>query len=131
MHNFVLIFLYAHAGKVQPELSDREISYFENLDTTSQVTPVDYEMLRQLHIDADYNKSETQFLYEGFKNGFSLEYEGLPNVKLESPNLKLRVDNEVNLWNKVKKEVKLGRYTGPFPKNSISILYSITYRVCP
>ena len=35
-------------------------------------------------------------------------------MKVKSPNLKLNIGDEVDLWNKVMKEVKLGRYAGPF-----------------
>ena len=37
------------------------------------------------------------------------------NVQVKSPNLKLEgVGDELTLWNKVMKEVKLKRYAGPF-----------------
>ena len=51
---------------------------------------------------------------KGFRNGFSIGYNGPENVKLDSPNLKLNVGNETILWNKVMKEVQKGRYVGPF-----------------
>ena len=48
-------------------------------------------------------------------DGFSLGYEGPHNVKQYSPNLKLNnKTEEIVLWNKVMKEVKEGRYAGPF-----------------
>ena len=52
---------------------------------------------------------------DGFSNGFSLEYEGtLTQSKRFAPNLKLRIGSKVELWNKVVKEVELGRFAGPF-----------------
>ena len=56
-----------------------------------------------------------EFLHSGFKNGFSLCYQGpLRKEKRFSPNLKLRVGSHIELWNKVMKEVQAGRYAGPF-----------------
>ena len=52
---------------------------------------------------------------DGFKHGFSLQYQGtLKDCKRTAPNLKLRVGNKLELWNKVMNEVELGRYAGPF-----------------
>ena len=79
------------------------------------MTPVDVNKLEQLLQETDYDASKTQFLVDGFKNGFRLGYTGNRKVRLKSPNLKFRgVGNEVELWNKVMKEVKLCRYAGPF-----------------
>ena len=71
--------------------------------------------LEKLLIESDYCPEKTQFLVNGFKNGFPIGYVGNPDVKLTSPNLKFRgVGNKTILWNKVMKEVKLKRYAGPF-----------------
>ena len=66
-------------------------------------------------VESEYDKTETKFLVDGFKNGFSIGYEGNEQVKIKSPNLKFReVGDPVQLWNKVMKEVKEERYAGPF-----------------
>ena len=73
------------------------------------------EVLQQLLIESEYDKEETEFLVEGFKNGFSIGYNGNQNVRINSPNLKFReVGNATMLWIKVMKEVKEHRYAGPF-----------------
>ena len=65
--------------------------------------------------DAGYDKKETDFLVNGFKEGFSIGYQGPEQVKIKSPNLKFQgVGNHIVLWNKVMKEVKEGRYAGPY-----------------
>ena len=51
---------------------------------------------------------------DGFENGFSLGYRNDQKVKITAHNLRLRVGNEIDLWNKVMKEVKLKRYARPF-----------------
>ena len=57
---------------------------------------------------------QTQFLYDGFLNGFSIGYQGPKEVQLYSANLRIRVGSPTILWNKVIKEVRLGRFAGPF-----------------
>ena len=52
---------------------------------------------------------------QGFKNGFSLEYQGsIHGIRRTSQNLPFRIGDEKILWSKVMKEVKLGRFAGPF-----------------
>lgn len=92
--------------------------YFENLDLETVVTPVNADCLEQLLVQLKYDREKTAFLVQGFKNSFSLGYQGKKDVRRTTPNLKLRIGNETILWNKVMKEVKLGRYVGPFKKIS-------------
>ena len=92
-----------------------EVLQYENFDLDNIKTPVNVEMLEQLLKQSNYDKIETEFLIGGFPNWFSLGYQGPENVKIKSPNLKFReVGNPIILWNKVMKEVKEGRYAGPF-----------------
>ena len=79
------------------------------------MTPVKVDVLQKLLEQLNYDADETQFLVDGFKNGFSIGYEGPQDVKITSPNLKFReVGSPTELWNKVMKEVKEKRYSGPF-----------------
>ena len=97
------------------DYTEPEILYYENFDIESVVTPVNSEVLRELLQEANYDEQETEFLYNSFKYGFSICYEGSTEAKITSQNLKFHgVGNETILWNKVMKEVKLGRYAGPF-----------------
>ena len=50
----------------------------------------------------------------GFRTGFSLEFNGDRKVKRFSNNLKLTVGNKTVLWNRIMKEVKEERVAGPF-----------------
>ena len=86
-----------------------------SLNLEDIVTPVQADILEQLLIQSNYDKRKTEFLIEGFRNGFSLKYEGnLKNCKRLAPNLKLRIGSKLELWNKVMNKVELGRYAGPF-----------------
>ena len=93
-----------------------DILYYENFDLENVVMLVNVEHLKELLNQTSYNKRKSEFLIDGFENGFSIGYEGNMKIKRTSPNLKLRVGNEVELWNKIMKEVKEGRYAGPFSK---------------
>ena len=95
-------------------MNSREILCYENLDMTSLVTPVKYKELDKLLRQSKYDPCKSKLLVHGFKHGFSLGYQGPTKVKMKFPNLKLNCGDEVDLWNKVMKEVKLKRFAGPF-----------------
>ena len=92
-----------------------DILQYENFDLDSIKTPVNVKSFKKLLLDSNYDVKETEFLIEGFQNGFSIGYEGPECVKIKSPNLKFRqVGGPVTLWNKVMKELKEQCYAGPF-----------------
>ena len=73
------------------------------------------DILGNLLQNSGYNVHKTKKLVNGFKNGFDLGYRGPSKVRQTSPNLKFTIGNEVELWNKVMKEVQAKRYAGPYP----------------
>ena len=67
--------------------------------------------------DSGFSKQfpqKAEELIQGFTNGFDMGYRGPKKVQRRSPNLKFRIGDETDLWNKVMKEVKLLRYAGPY-----------------
>ena len=90
--------------------------YFENFNLTEVVTPVDVDAFEELLKESTYPQEKTQFLTQSFREGFNLGYRGPMDIQKNSRNLKLCVGNETILWNKIMKEVKHNRYTGPFQK---------------
>ena len=88
--------------------------YFENFNLETFHTPVDADKLEELLIESNYDPTKRDFVVKGFRKGFDLGYRGRKNVQIRSPNLKFAVGDEIDLWNKVMKEVKLLRYAGPF-----------------
>ena len=98
------------------ELNKHEkIEQFSNTNLTDIITPVKGDRLKLLLNQAGYDQAKTEFLFDGFTNGFSLQYTGkLTRVRRYAPNLKIRIGSPIELWNKVMKEVSLGRYAGPF-----------------
>ena len=91
-----------------------EILQYSNTDLKNIVTPVNVEVYRQFLKESGYDSSKTEYLYKGFKYSFSMGYAGEEHVRHFSPNLKLRVGSQLEIWNKVMVEVKAGRYAGPF-----------------
>ena len=61
------------------------------------------------------------FLVEGFREGFTLGYEGPSGHKDESDNIPFSpgVGDKFELWDKIMKEVKLKRFLGPWAKGNI------------
>ena len=68
----------------------QEILMFENLDVELIKTPVDVDKFQELLEKSNYDHIETQFLIDGFREGFSIGYAGPENVKITAPNLKFR-----------------------------------------
>ena len=62
----------------------------------------------------NYDRTETEFLLDGFTNGFDIGYRGVENRQSTSKNIPFTVGDKVELWNKIMKEVEAGRYAGPF-----------------
>lgn len=60
-----------------------------------------------------YNKIEAEFLYDGFKNGFPLQYSG-PRVARDSNNLRSTLLNPEIINSQINKEIIAGRVAGPF-----------------
>ena len=55
---------------------------------------------------------KTEELIEGFTNGFDLGYRGTKQRCDYAENIPLRIGSKTELWNKIMKEVELGRYAG-------------------
>ena len=94
-----------------------DVHIFENFNLTEIVTPINPDKFKQLLVETGYNRSKTKEIITGFREGFPLGYQDMKTgIQQRAPNLKLRVGNEVELWNRVMKEVQLKRYAGPFAK---------------
>ena len=87
-----------------------------NLDFKNIVTPVKVEIYESMLKNAGYDEQKTDFLVKGFKNGFSLGYQGPKKVAKKSANLKFTVGSSTELWNKIMTEVKAKRYAEPFKR---------------
>ena len=88
----------------------------ENFDLKNVITPVKSEVLAQLLREAGYDERKTIFLERGFTSGFNICYERPTCRQSEADNIPFTIGNHVVLWNKLMKELGLGRVAGPFEK---------------
>ena len=79
------------------------------------VTPINVPRLQALLHTSKYDVEKARKLVQGFQQGFDIGYQGPLIRKNTARNLPLNIGTKLDLWNKVIKEVRLGRYTGPFP----------------
>ena len=110
---------------MEPRQADREILDYSYLDYEDIVSPIDPDLLEQLLLDTDFEIEKRRKLVNGFREGFELGYQGPLNRKDTSDNLSFMVGDSVDLWLKVMKEVKLGRYVGPFLESDIPYQYYV------
>ena len=75
-------------------------------------------MYEKLLKQANYPINKSNFLLDGFRQGFDIGYSGPRERVSESDNIPFKpgVGDEVEMWNKMIKEVSLGRYAGPYEK---------------
>ena len=92
----------------------RHVDRFENLDWRKVVTPIKVDILEDLLVKLQYDRNETAFLVKGFTEGFLIGYKGPKMRQDTSRNIPFTIGDKFELWNKIMKEVKLGRYAGPF-----------------
>ena len=96
-------------------VADGDVLQFSNTDVTSVCTPVHVDRFEKLLKESKYDPAEIQLIIKGFREGFDIGYRGpTTGIRRTAPNLKLNVGSELELWNKVMKEVQLGRFAGPF-----------------
>ena len=86
-----------------------------NYKLTDIVTPVKADLLGKMLRLANYDTNETDYLVQGFSNGFSLEYEGTFDRSDYSENIPLRdIGTPRDLWEKMMKEIRLKHFAGPY-----------------
>ena len=78
------------------------------------MTPVKADVLKWWLNKSNYEPGETSYLVNGFKEGFDIEYKGPQNRKDQANNIPFKIGNKKVMWNKIMKEVEIGRYAGPY-----------------
>ena len=109
------ITIFVLESNSQQTAGEDRVDHFENLNFTNIITPIDADKLKLALLETDYDPEQTTYLYKGFTEGFDFSYRGPVNRRNVSANIPIRIRSKVILWNKVMKEVRLGRYAGPFP----------------
>ena len=74
------------------------------------------ELLETWLKQSGYDHKETEYLVNGFRYGFDLQYEGPVNRTDQARNIPLdkNIGSDVDVWEKMMKEVALGRFAGPY-----------------
>ena len=91
--------------------------------TLNLPTPVNPERLK--HLLAGYEPSIADFLFHGFKNGFSIHFEGI-HFSSDSNNLTSATENPSVVDAKIAKELEAHRLAGPFHNPPL-----IPFRISP
>ena len=94
--------------------ADDRVSFHTNYNLTTIFTPVRVQVLERLLRATNYDPVESNYLIDGFKNGFDFHYEGPVDRQDRSDNLPFRVGNKFELWDKIMKEVHNLRLAGPY-----------------
>lgn len=84
-------------------------------DQNKMPTPINADQLES-YLDG-YDEKKKQYLLQGFRKGFSLEYQG-PRKPFSCPNLKSAIDNPKVIEEKNNKELEYDRVEGPFKTKS-------------
>ena len=71
-------------------------------------------MFKRLLEESLYDPQKIEHLVVGFTHGFDMGYRGPTARQDTADNIPIRVGSTTDMWNKIMKEVQLGRYAGPF-----------------
>ena len=78
-----------------------------------QVLPTPVSSAKLAEVLEGYDSNIKNFLLQGFREGFHLNYEG-ERVSVRAPNLKSALENPGEVRKKISKEISAGRIAGPF-----------------
>ena len=87
---------------------------FTNYELNDIVTPIKVEVLGEYLQLSGYDPLKSREILNGFEKGFDIGYRGPMDRQNWSQNLPLTIGTETDIWNKLMKEVKLGRHAGPY-----------------
>ena len=94
------------------KVNEREILQFSEPNWKEILTPIRVLNLQHLLKQSGYPPEKSEEIVQGFKQGLDIGYRGPVDQTDEAENLSFNIWDGVDLWNKVMKEVELGRYAG-------------------
>ena len=104
-----------------------DISQFSNFVLDDTVTLINVRVHGNLLEEMGYDGRKTRELIKGFTGGFDIGYGGPKVRKDTSANIPITVGSDLDMWNKVMKEVEAACYAGPFE----AIPYTESYMQSP
>ena len=89
-----------------------------DFDIDGIVTPIKIDKYEHLLRISKFDIDKSNYLLAGSAKGFDIGYRGPENRKDVAKNIPIidEVGSETEMWEKLMKEVKLGRHAGPFTK---------------
>ena len=100
------------AGK---KVADEKImECIPNFDLENIITPVNWEVLRDMLHEVVCDSGEIKFLVDGFSKGFEIGYEGPQERQQYAKNLPIKCGSAIQHRNKMVKDVNLRRFAGPY-----------------
>ena len=93
---------------------NQEVDMEYNGNLNDIVTPIQVAEYAGLLFRAGYDPEKATELVQGFSQGFDIGYRGPTRRQSTSRNIPFSIGNEVVMWNKIMKEVRMGRVAGPF-----------------
>ena len=98
--------------KLDIKKRDRTWCKYHNLQDLT--TPIEVSVLTRLLEESNYDSDETNFIINGFTEGFDVGYRG-PTLRQDtSNNIPFTVGDEYDMWEKLMKEIKMKRVAGPY-----------------
>ena len=114
--------------KIHQQLLSKQRSNLSDVHKLA-FTPIKVDVLMK-YLAGYPDQDIASFLYEGFKYGFKLCYEG-PRQSVVFPNLKSIQSHEVEAINIILKEVELGRISGPYMQKPLQNLIASPVGIIP
>ena len=89
-----------------------------NYNLFEVVTPIKINKYARLLEDSGFDVEKSRFLVKGFQDGFDIGYRGPQFRRDTSRNIPISkaVGSESEMWEKLMKEVSVGRHSGPYLK---------------
>ena len=91
-----------------------EVEHFSNFDLETIVTPLNVKEYSKLLKQSGCCTNETEFLLQGFTQGFDIGYKGPTDRQSKSKNIPFTIGNKEEMWAKIMKEVKAKRFACPY-----------------
>ena len=102
------------ANLTYTELVDEEFRGIGNFLLHDIVTPIKIDKYKYFMELFGFEEEKKNYLLKGFKEGFDIGYRGPVSRQDTARNIPITIGSESDMWDKLMKEVSLGRHAGPF-----------------
>ena len=121
--NILCYFVGGNPGQILDERTEIAVISHYNYNLNDIVTPFKVSRYAELLRMSNFDRESSAELVNGFLHGFDIGYHGPLDRCDSAANIPITVGSHQEMWDKIMKEVKLGRSAGPF--NTIPYKYFI------